>query len=348
MRAELQVQTLRRLLALRRRGEHEPMLEEPVRIPISTYTDPDVFEREMHTAFRDFPIVAGHVAHVREPGRPLLSDWPRLPYVVVRDGDGRLRAFLNQCRHRGAPLVTDCEQEQPLRAFVCRYHGWSYGLNGELRTIPKQENFPGLDRGEYGLVELPVAEAFGLVWVHPTPGGRVNIDDYLGPFGDDLHHFGIDQFVGFRRSSVVKQANWKLLIKTYLEGYHVPFLHRGTLSGAFRRGVIAYDLHGRHLRLAAARTNVLEAEEVAETDWRILDFASVYYSFFPNTFFIMHPDYVSVNTFYPVAADKTIWVHDMLYEAERFDGDRGRAELEKRFKFSNDVVFDNEDFAVAE
>lgn len=347
MQRERQIRTLRRLLDLRKQGKDQHMLDGPVRIPVSTYTARDVFDREMETAFRDFPIVAGHVDLVRAPGQYLLSDWPRLPFVVVRNEDGRLRAFLNQCRHRGAPLVSGCE-DHPLRAFVCRYHGWTYGLDGELRTVPKAENFPGLDRSAHGLVELPVTEKFGLVWVHPTPRGRLDIEDYLGPFGDDLRHFGIDELRSFRRNSVIKQANWKLLIKTYLEGYHVPFLHRGTLSKAFRRGVIAYDLHDPHLRLAAARTNILDAENLDEADWRILDFASVYYSFFPNTFFIMHPDYVSVNTFYPLAPDKTVWVHDMLYQADHFGGQKGTVELEKRFDFTNDVVFDNEDFAVAE
>jgi hypothetical protein len=85
-----------------------------------------------------------------------------------------------------------------------------------------------------------------------------------------------------------------------------------------------------------------------ECSWRIRDYASVYYSFFPNTFFIMHPDYVSFNSFFPLAPDRTLWVHDMLYDPSVFEGEPGRLALKKRFDFTNDAVFDQEDFAVAE
>jgi hypothetical protein len=69
---------------------------------------------------------------------------------------------------------------------------------------------------------------------------------------------------------------------------------------------------------------------------------------FPNTFFIMHPDYVSLNKFYPEAPDRTVWTHEMFYRTELFEGDRGQEALAKRFEYTNDVVFDHEDFAVAE
>ena len=62
----------------------------------------------------------------------------------------------------------------------------------------------------------------------------------------------------------------------------------------------------------------------------------------------MHPDYVSINAFWPQAPDRTLWTHDMLYREERFPGPAGQAALDKRFKFTNDIVFDCEDFAVAE
>lgn len=93
---------------------------------------------------------------------------------------------------------------------------------------------------------------------------------------------------------------------------------------------------------------MLEAKEADESSWRILEYASVYYSLFPNTFFIMHPDYVSVNCFYPLAPDRTIWVHDMVYDPSLFEGEEGQQALKKRFEFTNDVVFDQEDFAIAE
>ncbi len=346
MRHEKQVETLNKLLALREQGRDEEMLGEVVHIPVRNYTDPDIFEREMATAFSDYPMIAGHASSVREPGSYLLSDWDRFPYVVVRDRGGTLRAFLNVCRHRGARLVSG--EEDRLKAFVCPYHGWAYGLDGSLRSVPKSYAFPGLDRCKYSLQELPVTERMGLVWVHPTSGATIDLDSHLGAIGDDIEHFAIGDLVRYCKTSVTRNANWKLLLKTYLEGYHVPHLHRTTLAANFKKGVIAHYEHGPHIRMAAARTNILDVLDVEPESWRILDYASVYYLLFPNAFFIMHPDYVSINAFYPLAPDRTIWTHEMLYRASRFQGERGQAALAKRFKFTNDVVFDQEDFAIAE
>jgi phenylpropionate dioxygenase-like ring-hydroxylating dioxygenase large terminal subunit len=346
MKHDTQVETLKTLHKLRELGRDQEMLGEVVRIPVRNYTEPDIFEREMETVFRGFPMVAGHASHVREPGSYLLSDWDRFPYVVVRDKRGVLRGFLNVCRHRGARLVSG--QKERLKAFVCPYHSWSYDLDGSLMSVPQNYGFPGLDYCEYGLEELPVVERNGLVWIHPTPGATIDLNAYLGPINDDLEHFEIDDLVSYRKTRVVKQANWKLLLKTYLEGYHVPFLHRETLSKAFRKGVIAHFEHGPHIRLAAARTNFPDVLEIDQESWEILEYASVYYTLFPNTFFIMHPDYVSINAFYPEAPDRTIWTHDMLYRGSEFEGEKGQAALAKRFEFTNDVVFDLEDFAIAE
>jgi phenylpropionate dioxygenase-like ring-hydroxylating dioxygenase large terminal subunit len=300
----------------------------------------------MATVFRDCPMVAGHASHVREPCSYLLSDWGKFPFVVVRDKEGVLRGFLNTCRHRGARLVSG--QEKQLKAFVCPFHGWVYDLNGALREVTKKYAFPGLKPCDYGLKELPVVEHMGLIWIHPRPGAKLDPAAYLGPFGDDIEHFGINQLVSFRKTKIVKQANWKLLLKTYLEGYHVPYLHRDTIQQVFRNGVIAHHEHGPHIRLAAARTNILDVLKVDCAAWRILDYASVYYTLFPNTFFIMHPDYVSINQFYPEAPDRTLWTHEMLYRPSDFEGERGQAALTKRFDYTNDIVFDLEDFAVVE
>ncbi|XAH23363.1 aromatic ring-hydroxylating dioxygenase subunit alpha [Xylophilus sp. GW821-FHT01B05] len=346
MRQATQKQTLDALEALHRTGRDQEMLGHMVQLPVNIYTDPGVLEREMASVFSHYPMVAGHVASVSEPGAYLLSDWPKFPYVIVRGADGRLRGFLNTCRHRGARIVSG--EEACLKAFVCPFHGWSYGLDGKLKGITKTYNFPDLDREQFSLVELPVVERAGLVWIHPSPGATIDLDNYLGPIGDDLDHFALSELVSYRKNRVIKHANWKLLIKTYLEGYHVPYLHRDTLSQAFKKGVIAHYEYGPHIRLAAARTNFQEMLSVPAQDRKILDYASVYYSLFPQTFFIMHPDYVSINMFHPEAPDRTIWTHEMLYRPSHFQGDSGQKALGKRFDYTNDTVFDQEDFAVAE
>lgn len=346
MRHHIQRQTLDALLAQHRQGRDQVMLDRIEHVPVNLYTHPDVLRQEMTSVFRCYPMLVGHASRLQEPGSYLLSDWAKLPYVIVRDQEGPLRAFLNLCRHRGARLVSG--REPCLKAFICPFHGWSYGLDGRLKGISKPYNFPDLDWGAFSLIELPVVERAGLVWIHPTPGAAIDLDRYLGSLGDDLDHFKLDDLARYRKTRVIKQANWKLLIKTYLEGYHVPYLHRDTLSQAFRQGVIVHDEVGPHIRLVAARTQFSERMKCERAKRDILDVASVYYAFFPHAFFIMHPDYVSINLFYPEAPDRTLWTHEMLYRPERFEGGAGQKALEKRFRYTNDTVFDEEDFAVAE
>lgn len=346
MKQSEQVAMLKRLLALRAERRDEEMLDKVVTIPTSKYTDEALFDQELASTFARFPLVAGHASALREPGSYLTSDWDQFPYIAVRGEDGKVRAFYNQCRHRGARLTR--EQAGTVKNFICPFHGWVYGLDGGLKGITRSQDFPGVDACDYGLVELPATESGGLIWVARSPDAPLDIPGFLGAFHDDLVNFDVASLVQYKKTKVVKEANWKLLIKTYLEGYHVPYLHRDTLAFAFKRGVIAHDEDGPHIRLSAARTNIVDTAQKPEEEWRILDYASVYYTLFPNTFFILHPDYVSINTFWPLSPDRTIWTHEMLYRADDFPGSKGQSALEKRFRFTNDDVFDQEDFAIAE
>lgn len=346
MKHNEQVAMIKRLLELRETHRDERMLDEVVKIPVTKYTDDALFEQELGSTFARFPLIVSHASALQEPGSFVTSDWDEFPYVVVRGNDGQVRAFYNQCRHRGARLVD--ERAGCVKNFVCPFHGWVYGLDGDLKGITRSHDFPGVDKGDYGLVEFPATEAGGLIWIARDPNAQLDIPRFLGTFYDDLVNFDVASLVQYKKTKVIKEANWKLLIQTYLEGYHVPYLHRQTLATAFKKGVIAHDEDGPHIRLSAARTNIADTAVKPEREWRILDHASVYYALFPNTFFILHPDYVSINTFWPLAADRTVWTHEMLYRAEDFVGSAGQSALQKRFRFTNDDVFDQEDFAIAE
>lgn len=348
MKYETQVETLQTLLKLREDDRDQEMLGRVVKIPVRVYTEPDVLKNELDTVFRDYPLVAGHASQVREPGSYLLSSWNRIPYVVVRDKEGVLRAFLNTCRHRGARLVSGCEKE--LRAFVCPFHGWTYNLDGSLKAITKDYNFPDINCDHYNLKELPVKESMGLIWVHPTPGATIDLSSFLGTeINSDIEHFEFDKLKMHRKEVLVKNANWKLLLKTYLERYHVPVMHRKTIADLFVKGVIAHFEHGPHIRMAAARTNLPEVAQVDPKSWRLLNYAAVLYILFPNTLLILLPGgVVSINSFYPEGPDKTIWTHEMLYMEENYPGEEGQKILAARFDNVHSNLFDKEDFGIAE
>src|SRR5205814_8681 len=148
---------------------------------------------------------------------------------LVRDRRGAARAFLNVCRHRGAKVAHGCGNA---KAFSCPYHAWSYDLSGKLTFVPDERNFPGLEAERRGLRPLPVAEKHGMIWVIPTPAAdgatSFDIDPWLGELGPELGGYGLERYHHYETRTLVEPMNWKLVEDTFLEGYHIGFLHQKT------------------------------------------------------------------------------------------------------------------------
>ncbi|MCE2453366.1 MAG: aromatic ring-hydroxylating dioxygenase subunit alpha [Nitrospinae bacterium] len=346
MKHDRQMALLDRMVALRKRREDQQIYDTVLRLPLDVYTSQEIFERELDTLFFDSPLLAGHVDSVREPGSYMLSDWTRQPYFVVRGEDGVLRAFLNTCRHRGAPLILR-ENDEPLRALVCPYHGWIYGLDGALQGIPRSFAFPCIDKRDYGLKECSVAESTGLVWVHPTRHESFDPAQDMGAFAEDIAEFHLERFVTYRKVVTEKKANWKLLIQANLEGYHTAQLHKGTMASNFREGFLSFDAEGPHLRVLAAKTNLLDAENVPEKQRKLLDFVSIFYVLFPNTIVLVRGDNILISRFLPLAPDRTLSSQELLYLPDKYVGESGRKALRNRLLYS-EVLLDDEDFMMAE
>src|SRR6185436_17612021 len=162
------------------------------------YRDRDALERELATAFRAPRIVAA--ASQIDRGACLPIDLPGASALLARDAEGRLRAFANACRHRGTRLI---DAPCAAKAFVCPYHGWTYGLEGALMHVPHADAFASADMR--GLVEKPVAERHGLVWL--------GAGDPASELDDDLAALELADHVLFRRGRSTRRCNWKLVIE---------------------------------------------------------------------------------------------------------------------------------------
>ena len=144
------------------------MADSPWRNEVSAYTDAERLAEEQRVLFRKHPLVMGFASDWPAPGSFSTDDHAGLPVLIVRGRDDRLRAFLNVCRHRGAKVAQGCGKA---RLFSCPYHAWTYDLAGELMGIPDERSFPDVRSERASLVELPLCEKHGLVWVIPTAGG---------------------------------------------------------------------------------------------------------------------------------------------------------------------------------
>ena len=118
--------------------------------PVEHYRSPDRYAAEL-ALLRRYPVAFCPSAALAETGAYIAREAAGTPLLAVRDADGTVKAFRNACRHRGMQVA---EGSGCKKAFACRYHGWTYGLDGALKRIPHEEGFPGLDKSEHGLVPV--------------------------------------------------------------------------------------------------------------------------------------------------------------------------------------------------
>ena len=133
---------------------------------VSAYSCRERASLERERLFRDQPIFMGLATRLAKPGDFLTEDVGGMPVLMTRGADGRVMAFANICRHRGAPVAQGCGNA---RAFTCPYHGWTYDLAGRLLGTTDKVGFAGIDLASHGLARLPAAERHGMLFVRPKP-----------------------------------------------------------------------------------------------------------------------------------------------------------------------------------
>lgn len=298
-----QVDVITRWLAMHRAGATQ-LAPDVLELDTSVYTSPEWFAAERRALFLERPSVACLTAEVRDPGAFVTLECGGVPLVVVRGDDGVLRAFVNACRHRATQVVHGCGTA---KHFACPFHNWTYARDGRLLGRPRsQGGFDQIPLETSGLVPVPVAEGHGVVLVRPGGGAPIDVDAELGPeIARDLDALGIAAHHVWGRVERSWQANWKLILDTFTESYHVFALHGASVGPDYPGHVMVFDAFGPHLRIPVPRASVLDLEARPTDEWDLLAHATVQYHLSPNAMVNHTIDHVILWRFEPLGPDRT-------------------------------------------
>jgi phenylpropionate dioxygenase-like ring-hydroxylating dioxygenase large terminal subunit len=189
-------------------------------LPGDVYRDPDLYETEIRSIFLRSWLCIGHQSQILARGDYFLFEIAGESVIVIRDGEGQINALLNVCRHRGS-RICDAPTGHESR-LVCRYHGWTYGLDGALRAAAQTPE--GFDRSRHGLRRLHARVFMGLIFVNfaDDPPAFDPIEDDLA---EPLRPYGLDRAKVAHRQNYPIASNWKLAVENYCECYHCAPAH---------------------------------------------------------------------------------------------------------------------------
>lgn len=267
------------------------------REPSDNYYSQERFDAEI-AMLKRLPVAYCPSAALPDKGSYIARSSAGTPLVVVRGLDGVVRAFINACRHRGMQVASGSGCS---RAFVCPYHAWTYNLEGNLKHIPGQEGFPGVDAKQHGLVEVSAREKGGIVYVMQR--GEIT-EDMLE---DCLDYFSPEQQM-FETEEMVDEANWKILNETLMEGYHIKSLHSETFYPYGLDNINLVEIYGANSRVTYPFRRIEKMRDVAPDQRRIDGLVTSVYLVFPTASVSVLSKHTNLAILEPLSPTSSRWV----------------------------------------
>jgi phenylpropionate dioxygenase-like ring-hydroxylating dioxygenase large terminal subunit len=232
---------------------------------------PEFFAKEVEQIFRRVWLPVASVTDLPEDNSYVTADVPPLKasLIVARGADGKVRAFHNVCRHRGARLVKDhagCR-----KAWSCGFHGWTYATDGRLIGLTDKTQFPDLDPAAHGLIPVHTEVWEDYVFVNFDANPQMTLRQWLGKFHDQYAGFfsNRQRIADYR---ILVESNWNVAINSFSEGYHAAYVHRKTVPDyqggkqnpqRHRAYLEITEHHGRYSAQANPNRRVTPVEQIA-------------------------------------------------------------------------------------
>lgn len=295
-------------------------LESATALPARFYAGEPMLAMEKRAVFaRSWQLVA-HQGQLAEAGDHVVEQVGDVPVLVVRGQDGVLRAFPNVCRHRAGPLAL-CNGKGA-RALHCKYHGWSYTLEGQLRSAPEMQGAADFDVASIRLPPLRVVEWQGLVFVALSENVPPFEEVYAG-ITERIAPIDLAAMRFLRRDSYDIACNWKVYIDNFLEGYHLPHVHPG-LSKVLDYRVYDTELFPWHS---------LQHSPLRNSGDIYGDGQAFYYFVYPNVMLNIMPGRLQTNRILPLGPDRCRVEFDYYYAQD----EQAQARIANDQAFSDEV-----------
>ncbi len=282
----------------------QPDLARATTIPADWYSDPNMLALEQERVFGRSWQLVGRTAQVANPGDFFTCTVIDEPLVVTRAGDGSLHAFYNVCRHRAGPVASGSGNRKSLQ---CVYHGWTYDLDGRLRTTPEFEGVRCFDKAANGLKPVRIDTWGPFVFVNLDPEAP-SLAEVLGAIPEETRNLPLGRMQLYKRVDYELACNWKVYVDNYLEGYHIPMAHPGLFKEIDYRSyaVEPHRFYSKQFAPARPRPDSLyrrNLEEGAEAQ-------ALYYWVFPNLMLNIYPDNLQVNIILPLGHERTLTIFE--------------------------------------
>jgi len=228
-----------------------PMHGGPAKIPTDRFHEQRIHDLEVERIWKKAWQMVCRVEDIPEVGDYHVYDIAHLSWIVVRSGENEFSAHQNVCLHRGRAL---CDRHgKGAREFRCPYHGWSWKLDGSIKEITTEWDFPGVREDAGQLPAAKVATWGGFVFINPDPDCEP-LEQFLGPVM--IEHYRKYRFEDRYKQAHVQRvikANWKVVMEAFMEGYHVIGTHPQIMVvGGGDSADIRYDVFGNWHRLGHA------------------------------------------------------------------------------------------------
>ena len=221
-----------------------PMGPGPTKVAAERYFSKEFHDLEVEKVWKRIWQMACHEDDIPDVGDYHVYDIANLSFLIVRSGENEFKAFYNACLHRGRLLrETHGKWARELR---CAFHGWSWNLDGSLKQIPCEWDFPSVDPCETHLPEVKLGRWGGFIFINPDENAG-SLEDYMGDLSE---HFTLLPYERrYKQAHVAKvlRCNWKVAQEAFSEAYHVVATHPSIL-GSIGDANSKYDIFGNYSR----------------------------------------------------------------------------------------------------